>query len=306
MNTIAITGATSMLGVATIKQCIAKGIYVIAFVRKSSVNLFKIPKSDYVEIVECQLSDMEKFDVMNRHADALIHFGWDLTVGNGRHDVCKQLDNIRYTIDAVHLAQKLGCKKFIGAGSQAEYGVSCEMLSAATPCNPLTAYGVAKYSAGKFSKMECEKIGMEHIWIRIVSTYGTNDNKATLLYQLIHNAMSNTPMKLSSCEQIWDYLYEADAGAAFISVAEHGMNGKTYVLGSGIGRRLKKYVYDVVKVVNPNYKPEFGQVVLNPFQPTYLVADISELTTDTGWKPQLSFEEGIKRICDFYNGAENK
>lgn len=306
MDCIAVTGVTSMLGIATINNCIKKNIKVLAFVRSNSKNLFKIPKSNLIKIVECNLEKIKNFDVASYRADVLIHFGWDYTDRNGRLDAYRQLENVKYTLDVVPLARKLNCKKFIGAGSQVEFGVKDTALSADLPVAPLIPYGVAKYTAGKLSRTECEKFGMEHIWVRIVSTYGEHDASYTLISQLISNVKNNTPLKLSSCEQIWDYLYEVDAGAAFVSVAEHGMNGKTYVLGSGIGRRLKEYVYDVVKVVNPNYKPEFGEVVLNPFQPTYLVADISELTTDTGWKPQLSFEEGIKRICDFYNGAENK
>ena len=40
----------------------------------------------------------------------------------------------------------------------------------------------------------------------------------------------------------------------------------------------------------------FGKKEYYPHQPMYLVADISELTADTGWKPQVSFVDGIKAI----------
>lgn len=290
---IAITGATSMLGVATIKQCIQKNISVLAFVRKNSANIKRLPESSLVKLVECDLSEMADFDADGLSSDVFIHFGWAFTDKIGRNDVSKQLQNVQYTIDAVHLAKRLGCKKFVGAGSQAEYGTPNVPLKADTPVNPLIPYGVAKYAAGRLSAMECKKEGLEYNWVRILSIYGPHDNEGTLLKQLIYNAKNNIPMGLSGCEQIWDYLHEDDAGAAFVAVAEKGIDGKIYLLGSGVGRPLKEFVQDVIDVVNPEYKPEFGKYPYSPTQPMYLVADVSELKKDTGWEPNSSFYKEI-------------
>ncbi len=292
--TFAITGATSMLGVATIKNCVSKNISVLAFARKNSKNFSRLPESSLVKIVECDLSEMAAFDADGLSSDVFIHFGWAFTDKIGRNDVSKQLQNVQYTIDAVQLAKRLGCKKFVGAGSQAEYGTPNLPLKADTPVNPLIPYGVAKYAAGRFSAMECKKGGLEYNWVRILSVYGENDNEGTLLKQLVYNAKNNIPMGLSGCEQIWDYLHEDDAGAAFVAVAEKGVNGKIYPLGSGVGRPLKEYVQDVISVVNPDFKPEFGKFPYSPTQPMYLVADVSELKQDTGWKAKIDFQNGIK------------
>jgi len=289
--TIAITGATSMLGAATIKKCLEKKHSVLAFARKGSAKISRIPKSQLVKVVECDLDQMKDFDCKGLSADAFIHFGWAFTDKSGRNDVSKQLANVQYTIDAVCLAKKIGCKKFIGAGSQAEYGTPNVTLKADTPVNPLVPYGVAKYAAGRLSAMECKNQGLEYNWIRILSVYGPNDNDGTLLSQLVYNAKNNIPMGLSACEQIWDYLHEDDAGAAFVSVAENGVDGKIYPLGSGVGRPLKDYVEKAIKAVNPEYKPEYGKYPYSPIQPMFLQADISELSKDTGWNPLVRFYE---------------
>lgn len=294
----AITGATSMLGVATIKNCISKNISVLAFVRKGSSKINRLSPSPLIKILECDLSQMKDFDCKGLSADVFIHFGWAFTDKAGRNDVSKQLENVQYTIDAVQLAKRLGCKKFIGAGSQAEYGTPNVVLKADTPVNPLIPYGVAKYAAGRLSAMECKKEGLEYNWVRILSVYGPNDNEGTLLNQLVYNAKNNIPMGLSGCEQIWDYLHEDDAGAAFVAVAEKGENGKIYPLGCGVGRPLKEYVQDVISVVNSEYKPEFGRFSYSPTQPMYLVADVKELEWDTGWNVKTSFVENIKAIVN--------
>ena len=159
--TIAITGATSMLGIATIKECINQNINIIAFCRPLSKNLNRIPNNDFVRVIECDLDSMQEFNVEQLKADVFIHFGWTFTDKEGRNNPSKQMKNVQYTLDAVSLAQRLGCRKFIGAGSQAEYGTPNTILKDDTPVNPVVPYGVAKYAAGKFAKIECEKI-IEH------------------------------------------------------------------------------------------------------------------------------------------------
>lgn len=294
--TYAITGATSMLGVATIENCISNNISVLAFVRKGSSKIERLPSSPLVKIVECDLVQMKDFDFEGLTADVFIHFGWAFTDKIGRNDVSKQLENVQYTIDAVHLAKKLGCRKFVGAGSQAEYGTPNVILRADTPVNPLVPYGVAKYAAGRLSAMECKKEGLEYNWVRILSVYGPHDNEGTLINQLINNAKNNIPMGLSGCEQIWDYLHEDDAGAAFVSVAEKGVDGKIYPLGSGVGRPLKEYIQEVIITINPEYIPEYGKYPYNKFQPRFLVSDNTELENDTGWKVKSHFIDNIKRM----------
>lgn len=295
--TIAITGATSMLGVATIKECINQNISVLAFCRSNSKNIDRIPDNELVKIIECDLDSMQDFNDEQLKADVFIHFAWTFTDKEGRNDPVKQMKNVQYTLDAVYLAQRLGCRKFIGAGSQAEYGTPNTILKEDTPVNPVVPYGVAKYAAGRFAKIECEKNGIEYNWVRILSVYGTNDLPGTLISQLIHNAKNNIPMGLSGCEQIWDYLFEDDAGKAFVAIAEKGVNGKVYNLGSGIGSRLFDFVQKILNAVNPNYKPKFGKYQYSPTQPMFLQADVKNLENDTGWKKQVTFEEGIRKVA---------
>lgn len=301
--TIAITGATSMLGIATIKECINQNINVIAFCRPLSKNLNRIPNNDFVRVIECDLYSMQEFNVEQLKADVFIHFGWAFTDKIGRNDVSKQLENVQFTIDAVHLAKKLGCRKFVGAGSQAEYGTPNSILKEDTPVNPVVPYGVAKYAAGRFAMIECEKLGIEYVWVRILSVYGTNDLPGTLVSKLIYNAKNNIPMGMSGCEQTWDYLFEDDAGRALVAIALNEKNNSIYNLGSGVGRQLSDYVKEIIEIVNPSYKPEIGKYPYSSTRPMKLVADISQLTHDTGWKPQVNFAEGIQSIMN--KGCKN-
>jgi nucleoside-diphosphate-sugar epimerase len=161
MKSIALTGATSMIGTALIKQCIQNNIKVLAFVRSGSSRINRMPNSDLVTVIECDLDGLAGFETPSDiplPIDVFYHIGWDATDKQRRNSCDKQLKNIKYTLDAVQLTKRLGCKRFIGTGSQAEYGNSHQPLNAAVPVNPEMAYGVAKYAAGKLSQIECTNI----------------------------------------------------------------------------------------------------------------------------------------------------
>jgi nucleoside-diphosphate-sugar epimerase len=299
MNVIALTGATSMLGIALIKQCIRRSIKVIAFVRPCSSRTDRLPNSDLITIVHCELDDLANIKLTEKdigNPEIFYHFGWDHTDKKGRYICKEQIENLNYTLSAVQLAKKLGCKKFVGAGSQAEYGNLSSPLTSTTPIDPEIAYGVAKYAAGKFAQIECVVQNLEYSWVRILSVYGIYDNEDTLVKTFIFNCKNNYPMALGPCTHIWDYLYEDDAGLAFLAIGERGQNGKVYCLGSGTGKPLKEYLEIVKNIVNPKYTLQYGEIPYNEKSLKYLCADISELTHDTGWRPEVSFEEGIKKI----------
>ena len=101
-------------------------------------------------------------------------------------------------------------------------------------------------------------------------------------------------------------MYVSDAARAIISVADRGVGGRIYCIGSGRGRRLSEYVEDIRDTFAPNAKINFGAKEYYPHQPMYLVADISQLTEDTGFEPQMSFKDGalrMKRALDAKKGG---
>ena len=292
---IIVTGATGAVGSAVVRRALEKGIDVTCIVHKGSKRLGNLPQSDSVMILESDLHDYQTLTIEGEY-DAFIHLSWEKTFGTSRDDAEVQTRNIQYTLDAVHLAKRCGCQVFVGAGSQAEYGVQSVDLSPDLLVNPESGYGIAKYAAGKLSAMLCKNLGMRQCWVRILSVYGPNDGENSLISYLIREFKAGKAPELTKCEQMWDYLYADDSADAILAVAEKGMDGKAYPLGAGNGRRLSEFVEDIRNAINPSLEVLYGAKEYYPHQPMHLVADISELTADTGWKPRWSFIDGIKVI----------
>ena len=273
---VCITGSTGMIGLALTKYLITKNINVLMIVRPNSTKLNLIPKSSLIETVECDLSSLRDLKYSEK-CDYFIHMGWDKTIGDGRNDVYLQNLNVKYTLDAVMLAKILECKKFIGLGSQAEYGLHNEPLAIDTSCNPITGYGIAKYSAGKLANILCSQQGLEFNWIRVLSVYGEYDNPNTLISYVTKCIRDNISANVTKCEQIWDYIEAGDAAKIIYRIMLNGKNGLTYPLGSGNGRPLKDYLEDLKKKYNSNIAINYGAKDYPQNQVMYLVADMSYL-----------------------------
>ena len=298
-----VTGPTGAIGTALCKELADNGIAVFAVCRPNSPRTASLPKHENIHVIPCDVTELALLpERIAGGADAFFHFAWANTIGPGRNDMPAQIENIRYTIDAVRAAKSLGCQVFLGAGSQAEYGRVEGVLKANTPCFPENGYGMAKLCAGQMSRVEAQMLGIDHIWCRILSIYGPGDGPATMISGVIRQLLDGQTPKLTAGVQQWDYLYSADAASAFRLMAQHGISGKVYPLGGGSARPLKTYIEELRDAISPMLPLGFGEIPYGPLQVMHLESDISELTLDTGFMPKTAFVDGIRMTIEAMRG----
>lgn len=296
MNSAVITGPTGVIGMALCRNLSERGIRVYAVCRPDSARVTLLPQSRHIVTVLCDAADLNRLpDLIPEGADVFYHLAWGSTTGDGRNDMPSQVQNIRNTIEAVRAAAALGCGVFLGAGSQAEYGRVEGLLRPDTPCFPENGYGIAKLCAGQMSRVEARRLGVDHIWTRILSVYGPDDNPVSVIPTVTRKLKRGEEPSLTMGEQLWDYLYSDDAAEAFYLLARRGVNGRVYPVGSGEAQPLRVYMETLRDVAAPGMPLGFGRIPYGPLQVMYLQADISQLREDTGFSPRISFAEGIRK-----------
>ncbi len=286
MKRVIVTGATSMIGVALIEECIRNNTEVLAITRRQSAHLGRLPQSSLIELCECNLDELETVVVPDKKYDVLYHLAWDHTSKENRDNPMLQERNIKYTLDAVELAGHLGCRKFVGAGSQAEYGKVDHVITPNTEVSPLIAYGMAKYAAGKLSMKLCAQLGISCIWTRIFSVYGRYDNAGTMLVYAIDQFLKKEPARFSAATQMWDYLHESDAGKMLYLLGERAQESKVYCLANGNSQPLRNFIMTVADAFGGEANYEFASDTDND-KTIGRQVDISELTRDTVYEPQI-------------------
>lgn len=284
-----------MIGAALIKECIKKGIEVYAVIRASSGKKMRLPESEKLHMVDCSLEELEALpQKITEKCDTFYHIAWGNTGENRNSSTELQSRNIAYTLAAVKAAYALGCRRFIGAGSQAEYGpMDVDKISPDSPVNPTTPYGAAKLASGHLARMFCKELGMECIWPRIFSVYGIYEKETTMVASGLRKMLAGEKTSFTPALQRWDYLFSADAGRAYYLIGEKGKDGAVYCVGSGKAAPLKDYIEIMAELTGAEEtgigdRPYPAGAVMN------LCADISSLTADTGFVPEYTFREGIR------------
>lgn len=308
LKRVAITGATGMIGAALVRECLSRGIEVTAFVRPNSSRVRNLPDcGGLLNKVPFTVDSMGEVNtsVLGEHC-AFFHLAWVGSAPSERGTLYSQVENIKYALDAVELAHKLECSVFVGAGSQAEYGRVEGVLTPDTPAFPETGYGAAKLAAGQLSRIACEQRQIRHEWARILSVYGPGDASHTMVMSVIDDACSGRNPACTKGEQMWDYLYCDDCARALIAMAQDGKDGAVYPIGSGKQRKLSDFITEVCSVANPKVVPNFGARPYMDKQVMNLRADIASLERDTGYKPEVSFEDGIGRTVDWYRSVNGR
>lgn len=301
IQTAVVTGPTGAIGIALCEKLLRENVTVYAVCRPGSSRIKDLPKAAALHVVECDAKELatlpQKMEGVS--VDAFFHFAWAHTIGQGRNDMPAQIENIQSTIDAVRAAKALGCKVFLGAGSQAEYGRVEGLLKSDTPAFPENGYGMAKLCAGQMSRVEAKALDIDHVWVRILSVYGPHDGPMTMISGTIRKLLAGERPALTAGIQRWDYLYAGDAADAFYLAACHGRNGAVYPLGSGQAMPLKDYIIQMRDAIDPALPLGLGEVPYGPLQVMHLQADISALQADTGFAPKTPFAEGIRRTMDW-------
>ncbi|MDY6355702.1 MAG: NAD(P)-dependent oxidoreductase [Catonella sp.] len=294
---IVVTGATSMVGEAVIESAISHGDHVLAIVRHNSKKLYRLPDSNLIRIYEADLDEMSKVKNLSKKYDLFFHFGWGNTNRAFRDDPRLQEENIKYTLDAVDLAHRLGCEKFVLAGLQAEYGLKNELITEETRPEPIAAYGMAKLSAEMLSGKLCEKYGMKHIGLRIFSVYGPYDSDSTLVSYAVDSFLKGEKAEFSKAANIWNYIYSSDAGEMIYRLGSPDVDSGIYCVAGEKSTELKNYILQIVEYFDKEVLYSFSEE--SNFKPVNLCVDMSKTIGVTGYRPAVSFRDGIRNIIKY-------
>lgn len=299
MKKAIITGATGFIGTALCKELLTNGYGVTAVIRPESAKKEKIQfqseQAERLNVIELALEDLVKLPDMTEGADVFFHLAWNGSSGADREDFDTQYTNIRYTAMAVRTAKRCGCKKFVGAGSQAEYGVVHGIAREdQTVLKPFMMYGAAKSAAYQMGRLVAAQEGISFVWPRIYSVYGVGENPGTLVNYVIDALQKGEMPQLTACENMWNFMYITDCARSLRILGEHEEAEGIYHVASEDTRPLKEFVKEIRDIVAPGMELAFGRKESKPERTAWLEPDVRKLR-DLATGENITFAEGIQR-----------
>lgn len=294
MKKVLVTGATSYIAVELIKRLVLEGCYIYAVVRPNSLNRYKIPIRRNVEVVEANMADFKTLYQENLNTiDVIYHFAWEGVRGSTRDNAEIQFKNYASTVSLIDWAIDHGVQRFIGLGSQAEYGVMNVAASEDMEGHPLSEYGKQKVKVCQYGLGKCAKMDMKFIWGRLFSTYGSGENSSTLIMSCIQRMLNNEPIEMSPCIHLWDYVYLLDVVDLLWLFEKQNVPSGIYNIASGDVRPLREYVLELKLILKSRSELLFGKIPYGQLGPVNMIPDVTKVRKALEWSPHFSFHAGI-------------
>ncbi|WP_265108287.1 NAD-dependent epimerase/dehydratase family protein [Halosolutus halophilus] len=216
--------------------------------------------------------------------------------------------NVEGFVNVVEQARQDGCDTVVYASTSSIYGNRTEPSPESMDVEAHTGYEASKLARERYGEYFANHYGMAMAGLRFFSVYqgydGAEEHKgeyANVIAQFADDiANGESPTLYGDGTQTRDFTHVSDIVRGLELAADHELAG-VYNLGTG-----EAYDFDtVVELLNEelgtDVEPEY---VENPIPESVYVhdtcADASKIREETGWEPQIDFEEGIRRVCAQY------
>lgn len=298
-----VTGANGFLGAAVVRELQKSGFEIIAVVRNETSDISQIANLNRVNIVFCELENIGSLQKILEYEtgkiDLFYHFAWSGSAGTMRGSETVQLLNIKGTCDAVRVCKELGCHRFIFAASIMEKEIAMSMNNEFYGGSINDLYAVAKLSADYMARIIANSLHISYISGLISNVYGEGEKSPRLVNSSIRKLLTGVRPSFTAGEQEYDFIYIIDAAKAFVAIGISGADNKTYYIGSQNPRPLKDFLIEMKNAVDSKLEIGLGELPFTGVKLDYNSFGIYEVEQDTGFVPEITFSEGIKKTSDW-------
>jgi dTDP-glucose 4,6-dehydratase len=335
-RTCLITGADGFMGSHLTEALVGIGAGVHAFVRATSSGALNNISHlrGLMKVHFADLTDRASVDyLMKELREApdkpyVFHLGAQAHVGESWHRPYETV--MTNTIGTLNLLQSIidnevELEKFDTAGTSEEYGNVREdvrhhhdfdeagslILHERSPVNPKSIYATAKVAADFLTMNYFDAYGVPGVVTRMFNNYGPRQNPRYVTGTIITQALEREVVELGQLDPLRDFCYCTDGVRGHLTVAASGRPGDVYVYGQGsnismadwadlilrTGKELGYWGDREIVSTAARYRPGASDVMA-------LRVGHEKLTAETGWMPQVSWEEGVAKTIQWY--AENR
>lgn len=319
MKKAIVTGATGYIGSVFVAYLIQNNIKVLALGRKdfddiSATRKKKLAGSQYLKINMNEiLSLKEKMTELGWDAGNSCNFfnlAWGGVDRLSDLDVEAQMKNVPWCVNAMEIADDLGCEKFIHVGTMEEaftYRYLDLDHNKADQYNRHVIYSVAKIAAKKALQLKSAQLGIGLIYVLHSHVMAPDDDKDSFLQVTLEKLIDRDELIFSTGEQLFDVISAKDCAYGYYLICQKGISGREYWVGSGNPRPLREYVERMYALYPSGREMQFGKMPYNDIKLNKEDFSIETLVEDTGYEPTMSYEEIVQELFQsLSNQKENK
>lgn len=332
-NTIIVTGGAGFIGANFVLNWVKLGLGKVVNLDKLTYagnleNLKSLEHSPHHEFVHGDIADKALFNrLLSTHKPrAVINFAAESHVDRsilGPEEFIQT--NVVGTLQLLEAVRSYWGQlnpstqtqfRFLHISTDEVYGSLSHDAPAFTethPYAPNSPYSASKAASDHLVRAYHHTYGLPTLTTNCSNNYGPHHFPEKLIPLVIHNALNDKPLPIyGNGQQIRDWLYVEDHCAAIRRVLELGRVGEVY----NIGGWNEKANIDVVRTLcamldtqkpradGKSYADQITFVTDRPGHDQRYAIDATKLATELGWKPEDTFESGIKKTVDWYLANE--
>ena len=216
-------------------------------------------------------------------------------------EACRQLDNNPYFVFASTM-EVYGWQPISDEVEQTGTYAKAVVFDGHTIPNPNAPYAVAKLACEKYLEYAGRAYDLNWSAIRQTNAYGRKDNDFFVTEHIISQMLTGDICNLGYKDPYRNFIYIDDLLDAWISVIENSdkCSKQIFTIGPDDPRKISDCAEYIAKQLNwegiirwDTKEPRHGEI-------WWLNSDNKKLTTATGWKPKISYEEGISRTIEHW------
>jgi len=206
--------------------------------------------------------------------------------------------NVIGTVNVLEAARAAGARVLFASSGGALCGRDAPLPSAEDVLPlPESPYGIAKYCAEQYVGLYNRLHGCCHTILRLANVYGPRQDPAgesgVIPIFCARVLAGERPVIYGDGTQTRDYVYVADAVAAFLAAADRGRPG-IWNIGTGVEVSVLQLARLIGTTAGRRVDPEFAPARPGELQRSALAADWARL--DLGWTPSVDLAAGVSRV----------
>ena len=298
MRTAVVTGAGGFIGGALTRRLLDEGVKVYGVDISEKALLPHIKNENFTPVI----ADFSKYprlhEMIEVDIDVFYHFAWQGVFGEAFKDYQLQLDNAKHACEAMEQAIKIGCKKFVYAGTYNEYEIKNFLNSEKFEPRYTCIYSGAKTVAEVVCKTLAYNNGIEYSAGLVAMAYGEGNRSMMLPNVVMRQLLTGQTPKLIKGDNLYDLIYIDDIAEAFYRIGERGKNLKSYYVGHRKLKTFRELLTELGEIVNPNIELKFGEYK-DTDNKDYSLIDLDALYNDTDFECRADFKESIMKTANY-------
>ncbi len=312
---VLVTGADGFIGSHLVEALVASGASVTALSQYNSFNywgwLEELPCLDQIQVVSGDIRDPHLCVEVTKGIDIIFHLAALIAIPYSYKAPESYVEtNVRGTVNVCQAALANKISRVLHTSSSEVYGTAQYIpIDEQHPLTPQSPYSASKIAADAMALSFHYAFGLPVTVVRPFNTYGPRQSARAVIPTIISQiAAGKRVVDLGDLSTTRDFTYVEDTCRGFLTAATmEGGDGEVYHVGSNCEISIADLFATIAKLMNSNAKAQVREDRLRPSTSEVfrLCCENSKLREKTGFSPQVTLEEGLRRTILWFSDPNN-